>query len=431
MKLIYRILIRLSIVLSILLTGWAVYFYVNIINEVNDETDDSLEDFSEMIIKRVLTGEELPVYDNSTNNSFYIQEVDEAYPHSHPNIEYLDEMIFIPEKNETEPARTLKTIFRDRNGHYLLLTVSVPTIDKNDLKEAVLFWIILLYIILLVTILAVNVWIYYRSMRPLYTLLHWFDSYTIGTKNKPLKNDTNVQEFRRLNEAVTRHTKRTEAAFELQKQFIGNASHELQTPLAICQNRLEILADSSPLTEEQLGEIIKTQQTIRQASRLNKSLLFLSKIDNRQFPESTLLSIQQQIKALLEDFEEIYAHRNISVILSEHASLHVFMHEVLASALVSNLLKNAFVHNTENGKIMIDITESQLSIRNTSDDHPLDGTQIFERFYQGHKKKGSSGLGLSIVDAICKMYQIAIRYDFRDGLHTFILTFPKKNRSFR
>ena len=104
------------------------------------------------------------------------------------------------------------------------------------------------------------------------------------------------------------------------------------------------------------------------------------------------------------------------------------MHEALASALVSNLLKNAFVHNTENGKIMIDITESQLSISNTSDDNPLNDKQIFERFYQGHKKKGSSGLGLSIVDAICKMYQIAIQYDFRKGFHTFILTFPKKNR---
>ena len=113
MKLIYRILIRLSIVLSILLTGWAVYFYVNIINEVNDETDDSLEDFSEMIIKRVLTGQELPIYDNNTNNSFYIHEVDETYPHSHPNIEYFDEMIFISEKNETEPARTLQ---RDRKS---------------------------------------------------------------------------------------------------------------------------------------------------------------------------------------------------------------------------------------------------------------------------------------------------------------------------
>lgn len=426
MKLIYRILLRLSIILSVLLTGWAVYFYVNIINEVNDETDDSLEDFSEMIIKRVLTGEDLPVYDNSTNNSFHISEIDDEYLRSHPMLEYLDEMIFIPEKNETEPARTLKTIFRNRSGHYLLLTVSVPTIDKDDLKEAVLYWIVLLYIILLVTILAINIWVYYRSMKPLYTLLDWFDSYTIGMKNRPLQNDTNVQEFRQLNEAVTRHTKRTEAAFELQKQFIGNASHELQTPLAICQNRLEILADSSPLTEEQLGEIIKTQQTIRQASRLNKSLLFLSKIDNRQFPESTAIVINTMIKDLLGDFEEIYAYRNISVICSEEGLLNVFMHESLASALVSNLLKNAFVHNTENGQITIRLTGQTLTIGNTGDDGALDGAQIFERFYQGRKKKGSTGLGLSIVDAICKMYAIAIRYDYLNGQHMFSLIFPKK-----
>lgn len=428
MRLIYRILLRLSIILLILLAGWAVYFYVNIINEVNDETDDSLEDYSEMIIKRTLVGLDLPSDNNSTNNRFHISEITQDYIYTHPSIEYLDEMIFIPEKNETEPARTLKTVFKNKNGDYLLLTVSVPTIDKDDLKEAILYWIILLYVILLSTILMVNVWVYYRSMKPLYMLLHWFDTYKIGTKSKPLKNDTNIYEFRKLNDAVIRHTVRTEHAFELQKEFIGNASHELQTPLAICQNRLEMLADSSSLTEEQLGEIIKTQQTIENAVRLNKSLLFLSKIDNGQFPDHTEVDINLLIRNMIEDLEEIYAYRNITLTFTESAPLHVLMHESLASALISNLLKNAFVHNKDNGRIFIDVSARGLTVRNTGEDGPLDEAHIFERFYQKNKKKGSGGLGLSIVEAICKMHCISIRYEYLDQQHSFILTFSKKNR---
>lgn len=173
MKLIYRILLHLSVVLSAVLTGWAIYFYAGIVEEVNDETDDALDDYAERIIRRYLAGVHLPSEDNGTNNSFYVHAVTEDYLHHHPAIEYIDESVFIAEKGETEPARTLRTVFRDRAGRYFLLSVSTPTIDKDDLKQAILWRIITLYVALLVTILTVNVWVYSRSMRPLHlSLIH-------------------------------------------------------------------------------------------------------------------------------------------------------------------------------------------------------------------------------------------------------------------
>ena len=133
-----------------------------------------------------------------------------------------------------------------------------PTIEKDDLQEAILWWIVYLYLFLLLAILLVNVLVLHRTLRPLYALLRWFDSYTVGGKNAPLVNDTKVVEFRRLNEAAIRNAERAEVLFDRQKQFIGNASHEMQTPLAVCRNRLEMLVgDGSALSEEQLGEIMK------------------------------------------------------------------------------------------------------------------------------------------------------------------------------
>ncbi len=153
------------------------------------------------------------------------------------------------------------------------------------MQEAILWWIVYLYLFLLLTILLVNVLVLHRTLRPLYALLRWFDSYTVGGKNAPLVNDTKVVEFRRLNEAANRYAERAESLFERQKQFIGNASHEMQTPLAICRNRLEMLVDDgSALTEAQLGEILKVQGTLDYLVRLNRSLLLLSKIENGQFP---------------------------------------------------------------------------------------------------------------------------------------------------
>ena len=79
MKLIYYIIIRISLVLSVLLTGWAILFYFAVMDEVNDEVDDSLEDYSEIIIIRALAGEELPSKNTASNNQYFLREVTKEY----------------------------------------------------------------------------------------------------------------------------------------------------------------------------------------------------------------------------------------------------------------------------------------------------------------------------------------------------------------
>ncbi len=147
MKLIYRILYRLSIALLLVLGIWGAFFYLTVIDEINDETDDSLEDYSEIIIRKALTGQELPSRSNGSNNTYSLNPVSEEYARIHKKIRYSDEMIYIEEKEETEPARILKTIFRDKEENYFELTVCIPTIEKEDLQEAILSWIVFLYTI--------------------------------------------------------------------------------------------------------------------------------------------------------------------------------------------------------------------------------------------------------------------------------------------
>lgn len=419
MKLIYRIIIRLSLVLTLVLGVWAVFFYIAMMDEVNDEVDDSLEDYSEAIIIRALAGEELPSANSGSNNQYYMVEVTEDYAAAHQNISYKDSMVYIMEKGETEPARILTTIFKDDGNRYYELTVSTPSIEKDDLKDAIRNWMIFLYVALLLVIITVNVWVFQRNMRPLYVLLHWLDGYRIGNKNEPLKNDTQVTEFRKLNDAAIRQAQRSEQMFEQQKQFIGNASHEMQTPLAICRNRLEMLMEDESLTEAQLEELIKTHQTLEHITKLNKSLLLLSKIDNGQFTETKELDLNALLKQYLDDYKEVYAYRDIGTEVIESGIFHVRMNESLATILITNLLKNAFVHNVDGGHIRIEITSRNFTFRNTGEAHPLDEARVFKRFYQGSKKEGSTGLGLAIVDSICRLQHIGLRYYFENGEHCF------------
>lgn len=419
MKLFYRVLIHLLTGIVVVLSGWAVCFYFAIVDEINDEIDDSLEDYSELIIIRSLAGKELPSSDSGSNNQYFLREVSEAYVRTRERIRYQDTMVYIAEKKETEPARILTTIFRNDAGQYYELSVSTPTIEKQDLRESIFYLLIGLFVILLVTILIINIWVFYRSMKPFYVLLHWLGDYRLGQTHKPLYNPTHTSEFQKLNDTVVRFAQHSEEVFQQQKQFIGNASHEIQTPLAVCRNRLEMLMEDETLTEQQLGEIIKTYETLEYVSKLNKSLLLLSKIDNYQYSETSQVCLNDILHSLIPDFEEVYAFKEVSLSLEENARLCADMNEVLATVLMTNLLKNAFVHNVEDGSIRITINKESICFSNTGTLVPLDEKRIFERFYQGNKKEGSTGLGLAIANAVCRQFNLELKYVFKDGMHQF------------
>lgn len=419
MKLLYRIIIRISLVLTVVLGAWAVFFYFAIIDEVNDEVDDALEDYSEAIIIRALAGEELPSKDNGSNNQYYLRQVSPEYARGRSEISYRDSMIYIVEKEETEPARILTNLFKDENGQYYELTVSTPTIEKDDLKDSILGWVIFLYGILLLTIILICAWVLHKSMKPLYRLLRWLEAYKVGQTNQPLNNPTHITEFRKLNEATIRYSERSERLFEQQKQFIGNASHEMQTPLAICRNRLEMLMEDETLSETQLEELAKTHQTLEHITKLNKTLLLLSKIDNGQFSDVKEINMNEVLRQYVEDYKEVYAYRHIGLEIEEKGTWMLTMNESLSVVLLTNLLKNAYVHNVDGGRIRIEITAKSITFCNAGAQEPLDSRLIFERFYQGNKKEGSTGLGLAIVDSICKLQHIGLSYQFDNGEHHF------------
>ena len=421
MKLIYRVAIRAFIILTAILSVWAFIFYFIIINEVNDEVDDNLEDYSEIIIAKFNTGDSLPDRDNGTNNSYHIELISSSYIEIKQNAIFLDEMIYIEAKSEAEPARILKTIFTADNGKTYRLVVYTPSIEHEDLIESILYSIIYLFILLLISIVIITIWIYKTSMSPMYKILKWLKEYKLGAKNIPLDDSTDIVEFQKLNDAIKSSIIRIEKSYTAQKEFIGNASHEMQTPLAICQTRLEALLETD-LKEEQLGEILKTQQTIDYMRKLNRTLLLLAQIENQQFIEKEEVDFNIIIQHLVADLKEVYASRHMKVEIISNATLIVNINTVLAKTLIINLIKNAFIHNIPAGNISIQIDHSRLVVEN-SGDNTLNTNHVFERFYQAKKKPHSTGLGLAIVSSICKENNFEIKYKYIDNKHQFSIVF--------
>lgn len=422
MRLIYRIVVRLGIALLIIMSLWATLFYYTMVDEIRDEADDSLEDYSALIITRVLAGRALPQVGDGSNNSFTLTPVDASYVAERPHLKYEDHDFYIAEKQETEPARVLTTIFHDQQGQYYELRVATPTFEKSDLFQSILWWEIALYVVLLLITLGVTTLILYGNMRPMYAILQWLDDYKPGVKPSPVPITADVKEFARLGRALQGAVDRSEELVERQSQFIGNASHELQTPLAIIGNRVEWLLDEGNLTDEQGAELFKIQSTLARAVRLNKTLLLLTKIENGKFPDSVQVDVARLVQDSVEMYGEIYASRQMTVQVDIEDDVKVEMNESLAATLVSNLIKNMYVHSAEGAEGRVVVGNNQLVVENDGE-QTLDSDRIFERFYQGSKSKGSMGLGLPLVAAVCRTYSLGVKYQFKAGRHCFIVDF--------
>lgn len=110
---------------------------------------------------------------------------------------------------------------------------------------------------------------------------------------------------------------------------------------------------------------------------------------------------------------------NITVNVVENAVCFVKMNDSLAAIMISNLLKNAYTHNMNDGSIEIEIDETSILFKNSGQKLPLDKDHIFDRFYQGSKKEGSTGLGLAIVKSIVDVENLNIQYYFEADKHCF------------
>lgn len=401
---------------------WATVFYFILSEELVDEVDDQLEVYSEQLMRLWLSGENMPDSTNGSNNAYYIRQITPSEAAIGKEVEYEFKNIYITSKHEEEPARVMHTVFKRADGTYWKLTVITPVYERNEVIGTILFFTLLLLATMLLAIIAIFTWVFIRHTKPLDKVLAYLDTYEIGNPQS-LNNETGVTEFQHLNASVTACIQRVEEVYERERRFIGDAAHELQTPLAICQNRIEMMIEDENLSEAQMEELIKIQQTISELIRLNKTLLFLSKIENNQFIEKTQVILNTKLHSQVEPLSDIFATRGIKVTFYEKGEWIVTANDELMTALTRNLLRNAFLHNIPEGTIDIYIKNGAFCIANTGDCEALDSSKLFNRFYRdSHKKANSNGLGLSIVKAICEVNGLHITYSYTEKKHLFTIS---------
>lgn len=424
MKLLHYTNRSLSILLFFLMGIWGVCFYFTIIDEVMDETDDTLENYRKIIVRKILINPDMLSVEDNVLHSYTIRPLADGEAEEYDD-RFYDSTVCVETEDEAEPVRVMKSCFRASDDKFYELELHISTLERDNMVRAIFWYLLILYIILLVcTMLGTRV-VLKRVFTPLDRLLAWLGEVTPGKPVPQLDNETRITEFRRLNEAAGAMSRRSEQVYQEQKTFIENASHELQTPLAIARGKLELLAESEGLTEQQLTCIDGLYQTLGRAVKLNKSLLLLSRINNGQYPDSRDVSINEVLHEVMSDLMDVYEYKNVKLSLDEQALCVVRMNESLANVLLVNLLKNAITHSKQGGDVGITLNRNELIVSNSGDE-PLDSDKIFQRFYRANSDgKESTGLGLAIVKSIADMYGIRATYHYYDNRHVFGIQFVK------
>ena len=425
MKLVYKVILTFIPPLVLTLGLWGVLSYRTMSQKIHADNDLILKDYSADIIMRYLSGKELPDRFNGAYNTYFIESLTPEQAAKLPAVEYAQAEVFLRSQEDFSSSRTRSQIFQTAEGEYRRLTVSLPTFEQDILLEHVLIWTILLFTVLLVSLLLIGTLMLNYNMRPLYRLLDWIDRYEPGQPSEKLPDDTDIVEFRKLALVLESAVTRFETQFEERKIFIGNASHELQTPLAVCSNKIELLLDRPDLSEDIANELIRIHRSLGGLIRLNKTLLLLSKIENGQFPRTDEVDIRKLAEESLQLNREIYAHRNLDVKLSQEQPLVLKIDEQMASVMVGNLIKNAFVYSPQGATIELSFSSRGFSISNPGDS-PLDKERVFRRFYQpSGRREGATGLGLALAYSICVHNGLDIAYDYVDGCHVFAIILKK------
>ena len=419
MKLLSYTYRKLALLLFLLMAVWGVLFYYAIIDEVVDETDDTLENYGEILMESALHDPSILETEGSLMSFYKFTPISEEEGRHYRQVFY-DATVYIELEDEDEPVRVMCTAFRMPDGQYYELKLMISILERDDMVEAMLWYLGALFLLFLICT-SIGIQLVLKGVfRPLHRLLDWLHCIQPGKEVPPLDNPTKIREFRQLSDAALDMGNRSYKAYEEQKQFIENASHELQTPLAIVRGKVELLAESEGMTEQQMEQLDEIYATLGRAVKLNKSLLLLSRIENGQYTEMEDVSVDEILDELLPDLMDIYEHKQVRLIRKrEEQPFIIRCNHSLAQILVSNLVKNSLLHNREGGELQVLTTPTSLVIKNTGD-VPLDGEKLFRRFYHGMDgKKDSTGLGLAIARSIALSSSLKLTYEWQDGMHTF------------
>jgi signal transduction histidine kinase len=400
----------LTTIIIFLLSATAFYFVIRyiLINQVDNDLRIEEREIETYVKEHNALPEPIPVKDQKISYS----QIDQEFKRRRFITDHLE--------GEKDFFRVLQFGIKVKENTYMA-TVAKSLEGTDDLIRSILLISLATIMVILATSLIVNRVLLKKLWRPFYSSLNILRNFRVDKKQSLDFPSTQIDEFTFMNQTIQKTTGQAQQEYSLLKEFTENASHEMQTPLAIIRSKLDLLIQDENLSEDQGKTIQSAYSAIEKLARLNQSLLLLAKIENNQYAETASINLKDKITEKLNAFHELWQNQNISV-SSSLEDAPVNLNSELTDILLNNLLSNATRHNFSNGSIKIILKEKELEVSNSSREKELNSQQMFLRFFSQDKKNRYTGLGLSIIKQICDVSGFSIRYRFAGNEHRFILS---------
>jgi len=333
---------------------------------------------------------------------------------------YRDSLVFDPWQQKKEDYRIL-TITDQVDHHYYRIHVMsshigaakyYTTIGRTIFIAALALAIIAVFINY---ILSRNIW------QPFFSNLKTLQSFSVKDTRTIQLQSSGIKEFNALKAVMEDLTARNRQEYISLHEFTENASHEIQTPLAIIRTKLDRLSQMD-IDAQMARQIELARHAAERLSRINKNLLLLTKIENNLFESFTNTDLSALIKEQTAQMEELFAMRTITLLTNISQQVAVDANAYLAEVLISNLLSNALQYTKEQGKVWVTLKSGSLEVFNEGDPLPFSSNVLFNKFTKGYHDRGT-GLGLAIVKEICQLHQWLVTYRFEAGIHQFTVRF--------
>lgn len=342
----------------------------------------------------------LPASDNLKDSTYSVDK--KNLPYSTEKIERFRGLSTVVYINEKPYRFTVETNIEETRETIMALTVLT----------------VLFFVFIVVGLLLLNRRLSRRIWKPFQETLGKLKNFKLNNQKEIKFEKTDTKEFEELNQSLEKLISHSIATYKSQKEFTENASHELQTPLAVLQNKLDILLQSEDLTAKQYHLAEEMNRALIRSSRINKSLLLLAKIENNQFDGSEIIQVDALLIQRIEALQEHFKEKRISIQTRILSALTLKGNSMLTETLVNNLLINAIRHTEPGGLIKVEVSKLGFEVNN-SGVRALDQDLLFKRFSRMSASSSGSELGLSIVKEICKFHGWNVHYNFDGQNHRF------------
>jgi len=323
-------------------------------------------------------------------------------------------------KESIDRFRGLITSIKINNKDFAL-TTETNIEESGEILAYITFVSILFFLVLATGFWVLNKRLSKKLWKPFHDTLQKLKSFRLSNDTKIEFPKTDIIEFNELNTILDKLLQHNVSIYKGQKEFAENASHELQTPVAIIKNKLDLLLQDKSLTNKQYNIIEQINRSLLRMSRINKNLLLLSKIENRQFEDIQIFNVYDVVKNLITELEDFINNKNILINISVSESKYIQSNKSLIEIIIYNLLLNAIQYTQKNNTITVELKSDKLIVSNPGI-QILDEKSIFKRFKTSSQSKGS-GLGLAIVKEICNNNNWNISYVFKNKQHCFVVSF--------